>query len=367
MKRLVFITGARSEYGISRPLLNAFQHDPEIDLRIMAHGMHLSKDHGYTISEVRKDDYQILCELDTISLSVDKSTELTETIARLHRAIEESKPDAVFIIGDRLEALGAAMAAHLCGVPIIHSGGGHLTAGSADNRYRYMVSILSALHLTTSRIATQRLKAMPVLDASKVFFVGSVAIDAILSFLERPYPISDVIPQLAERPYALITFHPVASTAENVPQILIAAVKTILERGIDVLITAPNNDPGYERVMEAIDSVSANPRVHYYPNLGVPDYYAAIFSCKFVVGNSSSAIMEVPYFRKSVIDVGSRQEGRDKDVGVTTIPATQPAVVQAISEGCNRNWPAVDCNNLYGDGRSVIKAHRVVRKFLDTL
>lgn len=367
MKRLLFITGARSEYGISRPLLKALRSNPEIDLGVVAHGMHFSEQHGYSISDVHNDGHRFLIEVDTYDPFGSKSAELTGTITQLHKVLEESKPDSVLIIGDRMEAMGAAMSAHLRGVPIIHSGGGHVTAGSADNAYRYILSTLATLHLSTSKNATARLKSLPQVDAEKVFFVGSVAIDAVRQFLKQPYSLGACLPDLKIGPYALVNFHPTTVGDEDLSGIMKAAVRKILEHDIEVLITAPNNDAGYQPLMDAIDSLIADSRVHYQANLGVPNFYAAVFSSEFVVGNSSSGVMEAPYFGKQVIDVGTRQEGRDKDIGIQSVPASAETVVEAIADGFKRNWPKTRSSNLYGNGQSVAEAHRLINAFLQSL
>jgi len=364
LKRFVFITGARSEYGIARPLLSALNADPEIELGVIVHGMHLSREYGYTVSEIRKDDFTILCEVDTLSGSIDKPAELSRTILEISSSIRAHNPDAVLIIGDRLEAVGSALAASLNGVPIVHSGGGHLTSGSLDDRYRYMVSTLASLHLTTSRNATMRVKALPIVNPKDVHFVGSVAIDAIKKFLQNPYHISDVIPELASQCYALATFHPATFADEDIPGLLIKTVETVLSLGKSILITAPNNDIGCEDIKMAIESVLSLEGVYYRESLGVPSYYAAMYSCDVVIGNSSSALMEAPYFEKPVIDVGSRQNGRDKDLSVKTISANKGVLEQAIKEFHKNTRYKPKCNELYGNGNSVIGAFNAIKQFL---
>lgn len=360
---LLFITGARSEYGLAGGLLGRLEADPDVDLAVLPHGMHMQEEFGSTIREIREDGFRIAEEVVTAS-TASKVGEFNQTVERIHGCLLRHRPDAVFLVGDRLEAYGAALAAHFARIPVIHSGGGHWTTGAVDNIYRFNISNLAALHLVTSVGAWERLRRSPLVLPERVHHVGSVAVDRIASFQANPRPASDFIATLAPGGFALMTFHPVTAGDEPIPELVRTAIDTILGHGHQLVGTYPNNDEGSGQIIETLEANRRRLGFHLIESLGYEGYMAALAECSFVVGNSSSGLMEAPYFHKPVLDVGSRQEGREKDVGVRSVASDPSTLKAAIVEGFRRGWPEASCNMLYGDGNSVERAHAVIRNFL---
>lgn len=358
-KKGVLLTGARSDYGIARPLVQALSRDQHLEFGVVAHGMHLDETYGNSISEVRSDGHAFVRELRTLRASANKTEEFSTTVEAVFQCLHNIRPSVAVVIGDRLEALAGAFAAHFARVPLVHIGGGHLTEGSEDNYYRFAISILADVNLTTSKLAAVRLKQIPTIPEDTVHFVGSMAISGIKAFLRQPFPLSTVIPGL-NQPFALMSFHPEIDGAERVTQLLKKAVERITQNGLDVVVTAPNNDRGSAEIIRTIKGLARHPEVHYLPHLGVPDFYSAIYSSEFVIGNSSSGVMEAPYFRKPVIDVGSRQSGREKDVGIKSVGFDEAALVDMVDQLCTGYVPRPPCSKLFGDGSAVSKTREWV-------
>lgn len=355
--KLAFLTGARSEYGLAKGLLRALAEAPWVSLEIIVSGMHLLNKFGHTADEIRSDGFHIAETVATYSEEGEpKAIEFAKTVVLVHDALQRRRPDAVFLIGDRIESYASALAAHFAGIFIIHGGGGHITTGAVDNIYRYNISNLAGLHLTTSRTAFERLRNCPLVHDSDVHLVGSAAVDAILAFKKNPKHIREYIPDMETTHFCLMTFHPATAASEPIGEVMQAAIDYIVEKGVSVLITYPNNDPGSDSVLDVIETNRNRPRVVVVPSLGAEGYYSAINDCCFVIGNSSSGLMEAPYFQKPVVNVGSRQDGRDKDVGVRDVPADKSALIRALEEGFREGWPMVQCSQLYGDGNAVARA-----------
>lgn len=366
--KLAFLTGTRAEYGLAKAFLRALHADPRFELEIIPNGMHLLKKYGTTVNEIRADGFPISVMVETYSEEGGpKAVEFSRTVECMSRVIRGRRLDAVFLIGDRIEAYASALAAHFAGIPIIHSGGGHLTHGAVDNIYRYNISNLADLHFATSRNAYERLCSCPLVDNTSVHFVGSVAVDAIEAFKINPKPASDIKVGLEAGQYALMTFHPVTAVSEPIEEIMQAAIDTIISLGLAVLVTYPNNDVGSEAILGVIEANRARAGVFVVPSLGADRYYAAMHDCRFVVGNSSSGLSEAPYFHKPVLNVGVRQDGRDKDAGVLDVLATPDAVGEALVQGFEKNWEPVPCNQLYGTGNSVGKGLEIILEFLISL
>ncbi len=362
---IAFLTGARSEYSLAKDFLFALESDEDFELAVVPNGMHLLESYGMTVNEIREDGFYIFEEVPTYADgNLTKSEEISRTVRMMRNTLSRLSPDAVFIIGDRIEAYGSALAAHFADIPIIHSGGGHLTPGAVDNIYRYNISNLSNLHFATSKGAYKRLIECTLVDRKNVHFVGSVAVDQIKKFKENPKRVDQFVTGLEPNSFALMTFHPVTSSNEDITDMMEVSIEEILSYDIKVLLTYPNNDKGSGEIMSVIDRFRVREDVFVEPHLGAEGYYAALNGCIFVIGNSSSGIMEAPYFHKPVIDIGSRQEGRAKDDQILSISGTKKQVRSAIKKGLSGGWAEKKCSHLYGKGGSVMKVVKNIKNYL---
>lgn len=347
-----------------KSLLRGIEAADDIDLNIVPHGMHLLAEYGNSIDEIRADGFPISAQIRTAESSGQtKIEEYTQTIDLVGQHLHEIRPDAVMLVGDRLESLAAAMAASLLKIPIIHLGGGHITRGAVDNAYRYSISLLSDLHLATTVFAFERLQTVPTITRDSVFLVGSPTVDAIKDFIENQKYLREDYSFLPEK-YALVTFHPTTKKNEPIARILEASINKILEYGYHVVITAPNNDVGSRDILNVIHTFSGNPHVMYHEHLGAERYYAALYFCTFVLGNSSSGIIEAPYFNKPVLNIGDREDGRDKDEAIIDVAADVDEVLAAIDRGFQEGWSPARCNSLYGDGNSVKNSIMAIKTWL---
>ena len=190
--------------------------------------------------------------------------------------------------------------------------------------------------------------------------MGSVAVDAIFEFQKNPVSITNVFPQIQKCGFALMTFHPVTLIKEPIPELMNICIKEIIDNGYDVIVTYPNNDEGHEDIIKIIEKWADHKNLFVSKSLGAQRYYSALHDCAFVIGNSSSALIEAPYFRKTVLNVGTRQHGRDKDVGVREVSADPVSVEKEVSEGFQQGWHACECNCLYGNGDSVEKRREAI-------
>lgn len=362
MIKLVFITGARSDYGPVRSLLKALNGSSSYELDVLVHGMHLVESYGSTINEIIQDDLNIVEKIATLdSANNDKSSEFTRTVDRLCNLLKGKNYDAAFIVGDRLESYSAALACHFCKLPIIHSGGGHKTSGAVDDIYRFNITNLSELHLVTSKLAYERLLNVPLINNKNVYFVGAPTVDNIYEFLSYPTSLEEAAGIRLES-FGLITFHPVTSKSEPIVDLLECSVKSLLDQGYQALVTYPNNDTGSQEIIDKIDELNHLDGVYIYKHLGAQGYYAALRECDIVIGNSSSGLMEAPYFKKPILNVGNRQDGREIDPCVKTVAADRKSLKQAVIESLSNESIPSRCLELYGDGNSVSRIISILNK-----
>ena len=360
--RIGFFTGWRCEYGLTVELLRILDDDPEIELLIYPNGLHLLKKFGFTVDEIEEDGFTIGEKIYSYTeKGEDKVFELTNSVNLIYKVLNKANLDGIIVNGDRIEAYSAALSAHFNNVPIFHIGGGVITKGAVDNIYRYNITNLSSVHFVTNKTAYERLIKLDTANSDNIYFVGSTAVDRIIKFKENPISIKDIFPSIRVGMFALMTFHPVTLYNEPISDIMNNSIKYILDKDFNILITYPNNDIGYEKILKVIEDWSSSPNIFISKNLGAKGYYSALHDCAFVIGNSSSGVIEAPYFNKTVLNIGSRQDGRDKDLLVKDL--NHNSFIDGIKDGFNNDWLDGNCNNLYGKGNSSQKVIRVIKKY----
>ena len=366
MIKIGFITGARSEYGIMKRVIKELRTDPLFDVRIVATGMHYQHKYGDTINEIRKDGLAPVIDAPCyVEEERAKEKDFLLLIDTLYNVFQENPFDVIYIIGDRLEAYGAALAAHFLKIPVAHFAGGQLTNGAVDNIYRYNISNIASIHFVTNTFAKQRLLQCPIIDGNNVYHVGSSAIDAIKDYLKHPKEAEEIDERLSRCNYALMTFHSETKgvKAKNtIPEVMDVAIATILEKGVKLLITYPNNDDGSEAIIKVIGKWQDNPDVVVKKNLGSEYYYIAVDNALFVIGNSSSGIIEIPYFQKYTINIGERQAGRNAPASVICLPDNCELVREAVIEIVDCPKCAFPQEYIYGRGDSVKQIHDILKE-----
>ena len=262
MIKIGFVTGARSEYGVMKRLIREVVADPLFDVKIVATGMHYQHKYGDTINEIRKDDLAPVIDAPCyVEEERAKEKDFVQLIDTLYGVLAKNPFDVVYIIGDRLEAYAAALAAHFLKIP------------------RYNISNIATLHFVTNTFAKDRLLQCPIVDGSKVFLVGSSAIDSIKEYLNNPKEAQNIDERLARGNYALMTFHSETkgvSANNTIPEVMDAAIESIVKRGVKLLLTYPNNDDGSDAIIAIIKKWEIHPLVVVKKNLGSEYYYTAV-------------------------------------------------------------------------------------------
>ncbi len=366
MKKIIgFFTGARSDYGIMKNLIKDIKEYDEFDQRIYVSGMHLLKKFGNTVEEIKNDGFGEFTVIEAFDEQNEPGyKEFSKIINLLCQNLQKDAPDVMFLLGDRFETYAAALACHFCEVPIIHSGGGTITKGAYDNIYRYNISNLATYHFATSKGNYKQLLGLPTTVDENVFFTGSFAIDAIYEFKKNPISIQEIVPGLEIGNFCLVTFHSATKSKENLAEIMNDVIQKIISKGKQVLLTYPNNDPGYKEILNVIEKWKSNKNVFIREHLGAIGYYAALRDCMMIIGNSSSGIIEAPYFNKTVINIGTRQEGREADDSIITVPCDKTIVLNLLEEQLSSSNVNLTCNNIYGDGKALIRIRKILSEHI---
>jgi len=342
--RIGVFTATRAEYGLLYPVITALRASARFDTALIVSGAHLSPDHGMTVSEIERDGQPIAARV-PIQQPGDDALSVARTMAAAlegcAQAFDACALDAVVLLGDRTELLGAAAAATALHIPIIHLEGGHLTEGAVDDAIRHAVTKLAALHFTAAEPYRQRIIQMGE-DPDRVFTVGSTGLDNLRAEGVRTVAqVGDALGLDLTPGYLLTTFHP-ETLATAAPAHQMAVLREALDgfAQFKILYTLPNADEGNQAIRQAIsDHTTAQPeRVFAVESLGRQRYAWALSGAAAVVGNSSSGVIEAPMHGVASINIGDRQAGRLRAPSVIDAPMDAQLIHSAIARGVSEDF-----------------------------
>lgn len=356
-RNICVVTSSRADYGLLRWVMQGIKDDPELNLQIIATGMHLSPTFGLTCKVIEEDGFEANAKIEILGSS-DTPTAIAESMALAldgtAKAFSELKPDLVVVLGDRFEIFAATAAALVTKIPVAHLHGGETTAGAFDEAFRHSITKMSQLHFVATDEYRSRVLQLGE-NPKNVYLVGGVGIDSIknLPLLSK----EDFENQLGiklDKKSLLITFHPVTLDSESPEQQmkeLLAALSHLHDTTL--IFTMPNADTGGRVLIDMIEKFAGqNKNAKVFTSLGQLKYLSCISHVDGVVGNSSSGLTEVPTFKKGTINVGDRQMGRMQASSVINCEPKEKDIKRAIetlySLDFNSNLAATV--NPYGEG-----------------
>jgi UDP-hydrolysing UDP-N-acetyl-D-glucosamine 2-epimerase len=369
-KRIIgVVTGTRAEYGLLYWLMKEIQDDPELELQLIVTGMHLSPEYGLTYKLIEEDGFTIDAKVEML-LSSDTSVGIAKSIGLgvigFAEILDRLKPDILVLLGDRYEVLAAAQAAMVSRIPIAHLHGGESTEGLIDEAIRHAITKMAHLHFVASESYRSRVIQLGE-ENQKIYNFGALGIDNIkkLKLLNKKDFEDSIDFKLGIKNF-LVTYHPVTLQHQG-PEEALSALFSALDQFPDahIIFTKPNSDMDGRKIAYMIDEYAEKQpnRVMVSTSLGQLRYLSAINHVDIVIGNSSSGIIEVPFFKKPTINLGSRQRGRLKAATIVDCEETEEAIIKAIhhvlsSEFQNSLKNAV---SLFGDGNTSHQIKRVLK------
>lgn len=370
-KKICVITGSRAEYGLLQPFMKKLQESDVFSLQILATGTHLSHEFGLTYLQIEKDGFKIDEKIEML-LSADTDSAVVKSIGLgmigYADALNRLRPDMVVILGDRFEAFAAASACYLKKIPIIHLHGGELTEGATDEALRHAITKMSFLHFTSIERYRQRVIQLGE-EPGRVFCVGAIGLDNAknINYLSKSALESTLGITIAEK-LLLVTFHPVTletNTAGAQIDELIAALTNVTET--TVIFTMPNADADGRIIIKKLEAFAAtNPdHVFVFKSLGQIRYLSLMKIANAVIGNSSSGIIEAPFFHIPTINIGDRQLGRIKAGTVINVKPIKDAIANAIQKALSpefAKWCTTQAN-IYGEGNTTDKILEILSTY----
>ena len=372
MKKIAVVTSTRAEFGLLMPVIQSLREyeNNELKIEVVVTGTHLSDEYGHTIDEIYRND--ILVD-ETVEIPVDSkdagdiSHNQAITLEKFTRLFMEKKYNGIVILGDRYEMLSIAIAAGNTHTPIFHLCGGDTTEGAIDEWIRHSITKMSYLHFPTNAESYKRIIQLGE-DSERVFNYGSTSIDNIIKLSNMPK--SDALKSigLEKCRYAVCTYHPVTMDNGDVDEMVqnfLEAIKHTPE--IEFIVTKSNADQGGAHINELLDASQANiTNLHVYISLGVVRYLSLMKSAEFVLGNSSSGIIETPAFGIPTINIGDRQRGRLQSESIINCSTDSESIEAAIQKAMDSEFKKI-CKSVispYGDGHA---AEHIASKIVEVV
>ena len=359
MKKIAVLTATRAEYGLLKNVILKLKATKEFEVEVLVTGMHLSPEFGYTYKEIEQDGIRINKKID-ILLSGDSPACISKSmglaIMGFGEYFAESTPDMLVVLGDRYETLAVCIAAMNQRIPIAHLYGGETTEGAVDESIRHSITKMSYLHFTSTEAYRNRVIQLGE-HPDRVFTVGAMGIENIKSVeLLSKKELEESIQYKMEKPFVVVTFHPVTlenNTSKEQCQELLDAIEQFPH--LQFVITRANADADGRVINRMLEEyVEKKENCFLIASLGMQRYLSALKYCAFVMGNSSSGIVEAPSFKIPTVNIGERQKGRIQAESVINCEPRTETIISAMNLALKWKKENVldEVTNPYGDGNT---------------
>jgi GDP/UDP-N,N'-diacetylbacillosamine 2-epimerase (hydrolysing) len=360
MRKILGVTGIRSEYDIMSTVFRAIERHPDLQLEVAVSGAHLSDAYGCTIRQIRADGFRIADEIESL-LNADSASSRVKGLAiqlqGLVQTVTRLRPDVLLVLGDREEAMTTALVGAYMNLPVAHIAGGDRVVGNVDDQVRHAVTKLAHLHFTTNDESSERIRRMGEQEF-RIHTVGNPGLDRLLS--EPQLSDAELSARLgfelkAADPLIVVIQHVISTEIEDAYRQMRITLEALAELGLTSVLSYPNTDAGGQQMIRAIREFEQAPWLHAYKSMPRAEFVNVLRRAHCLVGNSSAGILEAPLLKLPVVNIGNRQKGRLHAQNVAFVPhdkvAIQEAVRRAVLDRAYRE--AVSrCANPYGDGHS---------------
>ncbi len=350
MRKIVFLTGTRADFGKLKSLISITQKSKKYEVHIFVTGMHMNSLYGSTIDEVRKHGFENIYPFinhDSIE-SMDRT--LAKTIDGFSHFVAEIKPDLVVVHGDRVEAMAGAIVGSLNNILVAHIEGGEVS-GTIDELVRHAVSKMSHIHLVSNKEAKSRLIQLGELPSS-IFILGSPDLDLMnpktlpeLNNVKKYY-------NIGFKDFAIAMFHPVTTEFRNTQRNARKFVDALLDSNENYIVIFPNNDLGSSEILGEYKRLEDNKKIKVFPSLRFEYFLTLLKNANYIVGNSSAGIREAPYYNTLTVDIGSRQNNRAQGSSIFHANDDYDSIMQAICFAKDYKVDIFDQKIDFGQGNS---------------
>ena len=358
MRLVAVITGTRAEYGLWKPVLERIEASPRLEGALVVTGMHLSPAFGMTVREIETDGFPIAARVDML-LQGDSMAAMGKSagigLYGLSQELERLQPEAVLILGDRLEAFAGAAAGLFSGAVVGHLHGGEVTEGGLDEYMRHAITKLSHLHFAATPKSRERILRLGE-HPDCVFVTGTPGLDALMQYpaLSR-VDLSERLGMNVPETFLLIVQHPVSTHPETTGAEMNETLAACRATGLPAFLVYPNADAGHRGIIQAIQDQKESGWLTSFVTLRRPLFCNLLRQAKVLVGNSSSGMIDAPAYGTPVINIGERQKDRERGENVIDAPPERNAIAGALQKALHDEDFREQCRstkNPYGDGHA---------------
>ena len=354
-RKICVLTGTRAEFGLLHPVIEAISDHPDLEVQLLVTGMHLVEAFGLSVKDVERSGFPIAAKVpmhkegdDNLSMALS----VADGVKGISAVFTDLKPDVLVLLGDRTEVLAGAVAALYLNIPIAHIHGGDVTRGGTDESVRHAVTKMANIHFPATAKSADRIRKMGE-DDWRIFNTGAPCLDTILSFdpLSRE-ELSEQCKIPADQDFLLLVQHAVSTESELAVEQFRETLKAV--EGIEMAkaIIYPNSDAGGLAIIEEIKKLKGKDNFYIFKSLPHQVYLSLMKHCRILVGNSSSGIIESSSFKIPVVNIGIRQEGRERAGNVLDVDHYAEEISSAIEKGLSEDfrWTLEEVENPYGNG-----------------
>lgn len=362
MKKIAYITGARADFGIEAPLLNELEKSNDFRLQLYVTGIHLMPEFGNSFDLV-KEMFPKVKIIDAWFTKDGMATFAAKFSTELVQEFRENRPDLVLVHGDRVEMLCTTMISLYLGIPVAHVQGGDKTA-TFDDSARHAITKMSHLHFPAIKESAERIKLMGE-EEWRIKVVGTLGLDALLRVktLKR-HELCKKLSLPLDSKIILVLQHPVSEEVELSRQYMKNIISAVKRFNLPTVIIYPNADSGSDQIREVINEEKENPLFKIFKNLDYRTFVSLEKEADVWIGNSSAGIIESASFGTPVVNVGIRQNGRQRGINVIDVGNGEEVIYQAINRSLyNEKYlkSLENCINPWGDGCTVKRIMEVLR------
>lgn len=366
MKKVLAVTGIRSEYDILYPILKEFEKEG-FEVCVAVGNAHLSDIHNNTYQKIQEDGFRIADKIDCL-LSTDRLTQRSKgvglLIAGLTQTAEREKPDFLLVVGDREESIATCIVGNYMDILTIHVGGGDPVYGNSDDPIRFACSKLAHIHCVTADVYVKNLLKIGE-DEWRILFSGNPSYANIANIQTKTREeVSNFLDfNLVARDYIVLLKHPLSSEINDTREQMRLTIQSCAEfaqkNNLQIVGIYPNTDPGSHQIVEEIQKSEIKyANLKFFKTLPREIFVNLVRNTLALVGNSSMGILEAPFYKLPVVNIGNRQKGRLNAGNVEFVEYDKCKIMQALQKACfNQEYRHRVCSlqNPYGDEQSCKK------------
>ena len=368
MPKILVFSSTRADFGLLKNLVILLKKSYLLDFVVS--GTHTSRKFGETINEIKKSNIKISKVIKWKKI-IDNNNQISENFSitnkNISKILNKKNFDLVILLGDRYETLAAAIAAHLNRVPIAHLHGGELTSGIVDDAFRHSITKLSHLHFVSHIEYKKRVNQLGE-DNKRIFIVGGFGVESIKNtkFLEKK-DIEKKLKIKLKKKNIIVNFHPETLSPKKAKNQINEILKGLKEfkNDMKIFFTMPGADIENSIIFKQIKKfIKSNKNAFMFKSLGQQRYLSLIRQMDLMIGNSSSGILEMPYFKKITFNLGTRQQGRVKSKSVIDVKIDSKSISKNIKDFYKGKFRK-NLNlsrNLYGNGNSSKKVIKILKR-----